>query len=178
MINLLPTEYKQGLMKMYHLRLVTTILVFLFFLVVIAGAFLLPSYILSSIKEKNISARLATLQKGESFDVSKNMNLTIEDINKKVSLFRGALPDPLLSADVLIPISNRIPKGISISGISYNSDAQGALITIHGKASGRKSLELFVANLETYKRFSKVNFPISDFVRNKDIDFDITCNFI
>ncbi len=179
MINLLPASYKQSLKRMYYLRLVTTGFVLVLFIVLIAGALLAPSYILSALRETSLNEKLAMLQQGESFDASKAMNATIADINKKVALFRADNSDTVISQDVISAVLSKIPSGISVTSVTFGSnDTGGATVTIHGVSTDRKSLETFSINLRGYSHFSKVDFPISDFVKNKDIEFNITCTYI
>ncbi len=179
MINLLPTSYKQNLKRMYYLRLITTGVILLLFVILIAGALLIPSYIVSALRANSLKEKLTTLQHGESFDASKAMNATISDINRKVSLFRADNSATAISQDVISAILSKIPSGISVTGITFASNSTGGgNVTIHGVSTDRKSLESFSVNLRGYSHFSRVDFPISDFVKNKDIEFNITCTFI
>jgi hypothetical protein len=177
MINLLPPSYKQSLKQMYYLRLVTTSFVLFLFIVLIAGALLVPSFILSALRENSLSEKLSLLEQGESFDASKTMNATIADINKKVALFKADDSGTVISKDILSAVLAKIPSGISVTSITFGSNGTGATVTIHGVSSNRKSLESFAINLRGYNRFSTVDFPISDFVKNRDIEFNITCTF-
>ncbi len=178
MINLLPTAYKKTLRGLYRLRLINTALV-LFFLIVIAGGVLLvPSYILSSVRERNLSDKLDDLRNSKNSEATKAISATIADINKKIFLFAIEKPRPSISDEVLAPIFTKQPEGVRLTSLSYETAEKNMTVRIGGVASTRETLELFKKNLETYSRFSKVDLPLSDLVKNKDVEFTITCTFI
>jgi len=176
MINLLSNEYKQKLQKMRQMRLLVTVLFLLLMIVAIAGALLVPAYIISSLKENSLSDKLAAEKHGESFDTETAMNKTIADINKKAFMFSIPNTAPVLSADILQPVFALIPQGVAVTEMSVGTDAnkQTALI-LSGTAGNRQALELFVKNLQTDKHFSKIDLPISNFVKDANIDYKITC---
>ncbi len=174
MINLLPAEYKDFLKKISEFRLVTTTFFFLFLLVLIAGVLLVPASILSTLKEKNLSAQLELLKKGDSAGAEQTMNKTIADINKSVFLFTVPNTAPLLSTEVLEPLFTLTPSGVAITGVSFKNDTP-ATLEISGIAKDRQTLDLFVKKLQTHPQFAKVDLPISNFVKDKDIDYKVTC---
>ena len=65
-------------------------------------------------------------------------------------------------------------KDIYIKELAYTSLGETkAKITLVGTGATRESLVFFVKKLEESKFFEKVDLPISNFTRDRDINFSI-----
>ncbi len=64
---------------------------------------------------------------------------------------------------------------IKITKISYQADkAKGGTVSIAGTAPSRDRLLLFKKALDDDNNFTKVDLPISNFVKGSDIQFNLT----
>ncbi len=173
MINLLPKEEKDLLVKMRLIRFVTLSSTFLFYTGIIASIALLPSYVLSVSKEKDIVILYEKLQLEESTKESNSLNVVVGDINQKLSLLPG--DDPKRFSETFFePIISRKGGAVSITSISYSKNTEGAFVgRISGVASTRSGLLLFVDELKKIPDFSEVSVPISNLVKDRDIAFSL-----
>lgn len=175
MINLLPIEEKKNLTKEFNFRVVS----FYFFTVAICfliGAIaLLPSYFFFSLKETIASNKLEAI-KALPLPVSDKENTNIiKDTNKKITTIENTEKTQFSVLDKVINeiISKKMPD-IKLNFISYNIDKEGVKqITLKGIAPDRERLLVFRRALENDTLFSKVDLPISNFIKGSNIDFNM-----
>lgn len=173
MINILPIEEKAKYKRIYGIRVFTLAIYFLVALLVLGGVFLAPSYILSEMKEGIAEERLDKVKAAAGETGTESLDAIIGDINTKLKVFPD---DPVFtfSKDVILPILSKKTAEISITSISYSKTTDGKLgISISGKALNRDALLSFERDLETEPTFSGVALPISNFIKDKDIEFII-----
>jgi hypothetical protein len=172
MFNLLPESLRDGLKKEYRLRRLTIILIFVVFIELSFLIFLFPTWLNSLYKEKGLAAE--ALKSGQ-VSVDENLNgtiSTIKTLNSKLSTidmlnYPGILP----FIDIIL---SKKTKSISITQINYaSSDSNNATLSISGISANRDSLVSFVKSLEDSKSFKSVNSPISNFAKDKNINFSI-----
>lgn len=175
MFNLLPKQEGEEVKREYRYRLVIISVIFLtasFFLGIIL---LIPSYIISSKREKRVSLEYEEAKKVSEASEYKDLNDVIGKTNEKLGILtpkEGAL----YLHDVISNIVRLKNSGIKIDRFSFKA---GREIQVSGTALNRESLLSFTRSLERDKTFSGVETPISNFARNTDIDFSIkvTGNF-
>ncbi len=175
MINLLPVEEKKQIAAEYHFRvlilyLVTTGLCFL-----VASVALLPSFFLSSLKEHLATAKWENLKSLPVPEPDKETIEGIKDVNSKTSLIEDAEKKKFLVLEnAFDTVIARKMTDIKLTAIDYEKDEAGVkTIGIHGLAPNRERLLLFRQSFEGDPLFSKVDLPISNFVKGTDIDFSL-----
>ncbi len=176
MINLIPNEEKKRMIKDFYLRLVTMSFVMLSISVLISSVLILPAYFFSLIGKDTIDAKLK-LQESESISLpDQNTLMVIKDLETKLNLIENDIKDKyVFSTKVINQIILKKISNIKITEISYQKDAQtGKKIGISGRASNREILLAFRRALEDDPAFSKVDLPISNFVKGSDIRFYLT----
>jgi len=176
MINLIPNEEKKRMVKDFYLRFVTMFFVMLSVSVLIASALILPSYFFSLIGKETIDTKLK-LQENEAIPApDQNTLMIIKDLEKKLSLIENNAKDKyIFSTKVINEITLKKIPNIKITEISYQNSLQtGKKISISGRASSREILLAFRRALEDNAAFSKVNLPISNFVKGSNIRFYLT----
>ncbi|MEK7089102.1 MAG: hypothetical protein AAB913_03150 [Patescibacteria group bacterium] len=172
MINLIPNEEKKKMSKDFYFRLVTMFFVMLSVSLLIASILILPSYFFSSIEENVINTKLKLQEKFVSL-LDQNTLKIISDLENKLNLVENYEKNKSTFSTKIINeiILKKIPN-IKITGIFYQNDSQTSKkISVSGKASSREILLSFRRALEDDMAFSKVDLPISNFVKGSDIKF-------
>ena len=175
MINLTPNQEKKKLINDFYLRLVVVFIIVLGVSVIISSFALVPAYLFSMTK-KNFSNEKLLVQKSlpvPEFD-QKTLSL-IGELNSKLSLVENSKKNKLLVSERIINeiISKKTPD-IKITSFSYlNDPLRGKVINVRGIAPSRDRLLIFRMALEGDKNFTKVDLPISNFIKGSNIQFDL-----
>ena len=178
MFNLLPEALKKIIKKDYNLRRFTIILLFLVFIQVSFVIFLLPIWLSSSYKEKEY-----ILMRDEMNNNLSVLNIASTTNNIKILNNNLTIMDKVLSYPKIVHYLNVIflnkTKLIYIDNISYvDINEKNASITVEGTSETREALLGFVKNLQTYGVFSSVDSPISNYTKDKDLDFSIKLGIV
>lgn len=173
MINLIPKKERKRITKDFYYRLIVLFLVMLGFCVSVASVSIIPSYVLSSMKNTLINTKLET-QKNEPLPPSGKESLSmIKSINSKLDLVENSEKNKFpLSEKVINAILFKKRPDIKITRILYeNDEVKGKKISIAGTAPSREVLLLFRRALEDDPTFKNIDLPISNFVKGSDIQF-------
>jgi Tfp pilus assembly protein PilN len=173
MINLIPNEEKKKMSKDFYFRLITVFFVMLSISLLIASVAILPTYFLFSAEEDSINTKLE-FQKSESIPLlDQDTLIVIKDLGNKLDLIENTQKNEFVFSQKVINeiILKKIPS-IKITEISFQNNPQtGRKINISGKAPSREILLSFRRALEDDAAFSKVDLPISNFVKGSNIEF-------
>jgi len=174
MSNLLSTETKKEIHKEHRLRVIITALFLLTVLFLISVIWLVPIYILSANKY-DITKTALSVAEGEISRVQPNdPKEIINNINTKLTILGEEPPSGQQAHNIIIDIVERKSNNIKITSISYNKAGEETRILLQGDALNRESLSSFVREIEKNELFSSVELPISNFVKEKDLDFSLT----
>lgn len=174
MRNLLSQKDKKILSGEYRLRIVITILTFLFFTILIGGAQLAPSYFISELKERatkeHASIIKESIEKREQ-DISATI---LFETKEKLKLLTFNEESFSLRA-IFEAIIDDKPSEVRISGIFYNKSQTGkeTEILVTGEADRREPLLEFKKLLEKEDQFREVVLPVSNLASDRDIKFSI-----
>ena len=179
MINLLPTEEKKKLRVQYALRIWATFFCVLFLLGLSAIALLTPAFILSLFKENISKDKIENLQKRENFNLDKETENYILDMNTKIDTILPFVNNKLEASDIFREILVNKDQNIKINTFSYSIGKDGIIIVqIKGISNTRESLIKFLKKLDTQNMFAKIDLPVSNFVKNKNLEFDFNLKVI
>ncbi len=171
--TLLPENEVKILRKEYRLRL-TIIFLFVLSLAVVVGILaLLPSYIHSRSQLLIASEQTKVLEKGRQERGADQIEKELVQAQALVDKIKEH-EDGMFFSNNIKDIFNLRTSGISIYSfdISRNESTTTPItVVIGGRASTRESLVSFKESLESDKRFSKVELPISDLAKSKNISF-------
>lgn len=172
MINLLPYKEKKSIERIRSIRLARTVIFGLTFMSLSSLALFLPTVVAIKSRSSIIMKQISDLQK-------KGMVVNDVDLD---SLKRRALTSQikLTSPKVIQPTEYiEIIKSVDSRGISIDNFALSATneLKISGIADTREILQSFIKNLENNQKIALVNSPVSNFVKNKNSDFNITISF-
>jgi len=173
MFNLLPDNLKEQIISEYKLRKLTLGVIFLLFIQVSFLVFLFPSWLVSIYKERDILKQTEEMSKSSLVSNINTAVSTINSTNTKLKVLTTVLEYPKFTPFVNAILSKKT-NNIQINAIMYTStEASMATISIQGISSTRESLVSFVKNLENLGLFEKVNLPVSNLAKEKNINFFI-----
>ncbi|MFH1608797.1 MAG: hypothetical protein ABH951_02135 [Patescibacteria group bacterium] len=173
MINLIPIEEQKNTTKGFYFRLVIVFFFLFTFCVSIASITLIPSYFLVFNKEKVAEIKLE-IQKNEIIPQLDQHTLSlIKDVDKKLDIIENTSKNKfLVSQEVISQIVKIKMSDIKITRILFENDIiNGKKVSIYGTAPDRERLLLFRRALEENSVFSKVDLPVSNFIKGSDIQF-------
>lgn len=174
MFNLLPENLKSRIKSEYNLRRIIVICYFVIFIGATFLVFLFPSWIISLYKEKEISLQAEkNNQSTLEADVQvvstniKKINLELRTVNTSLD-YKKVIP-------LIDTILSQRTNTIKINELTYTGeDVSNTTMFIEGISATRGALSTFVKKLEDTKLFKSVNLPISNFAKERDINFSIT----
>ena len=173
MINLIPKAEKKRMLKGFYSRLVVLFLVMLGLISFVAFGVILPSYFISSVREGVIQGKLE-IQKKELVSLPDQQTLlVVEDLDQKMKLIEKAEKNKfIVSQKVINAVILQKASTIKITDISYEDNGiKGKKISVEGSAPSREVLLSFRRALEEDIAFSRVDLPISNFVKGSNIKF-------
>ncbi len=175
MTNVLPEQQKKILKKEYQVRLMSAYFFLISVLAILASVLLFPTYMLSSSKEKFLENELNIFDKQNPELALDDLQKVISEINTNLAILdSGNSVDTEVSRSVIDKFLNVPKEQIKVSRIFYtkiNQDEQN--LEISGVASSRTTLNFFKNSLEKSNLYEDVNLPVSNFVKPKDIEFNI-----
>lgn len=175
MLNILSIAEKKKILVEYRFRLAVVSIFAVGALVLASLVLLAPSYLLAVAKYNGISAELARLEaKQGSTAQEKDINAQIININKKIDLFlKGGVNATSSPSQIILNILNDKGNSIKIQGFTYDAGVGLGRFVVVGTAIDRDSLAQFVERLKKEPTFTKVDLPISSYVKSANIDFSI-----
>jgi len=178
MSNLLPPETKKEITKEQHLRTAVVGLFLLAVLLVVSVVWLTPAYILSKNKYDITEKELNAIKKEISSVQLEDSIILIEDINNKLAVLTEGIPLENHAHNIIIDILEHKKDNIKITDIIYDKSPTEIRVLLNGEAFNRESLSSFVREIEKNELFSRVELPISDFVKETNLDFSLTLYII
>ncbi len=174
MFNLLPDNLKRKVKSEYRLRLSSVVLVFTLFVQVSFLFFIFPAWLGSSYKEKEAITQKDLLDKSLLILDTKTVSSAITTLNMKLNVINSVLQYPKV-----LPLVNsllaKITGQIYINGLTFEStSAKTGTVAIRGISSNREALVVFVKKIQDSGLFKSVDLPISNFTKDKNIDFSVS----
>ncbi|MDQ3245070.1 MAG: PilN domain-containing protein [bacterium] len=174
MINLLPKEEKELLVKDFYMRFAVIFFGFLSLAILIASVLLFPSYLFSQTNKDAVLQKLETQKNSPVPESEEGNSLIIQELNKKISTIETINKDKfVVSENIVKKIILDKMSDIKIISMVYSKDSLGKKVTINGIASSRERLLLFRRKLEGDIFFKQVDLPISNFIKGSNIQFSL-----
>ncbi len=175
MQNLLPPSEKKKVIMEYRLRLAVVPIFSISILMVANLALLAPSYLLAVSKSTFMLVELSKLEEKEVNRIQeRDVYAKIKEINKNIGLFlKAGNSNKSVPSELVIKIISIKNLGIKITGFSYDATLDRERIVLSGRADDRESLAKFLEDLKKDKTFTKVELPISSFVKSLNIEFSL-----
>lgn len=175
MINLIPIEQKKEIERDFRSRSLIASLMMLAFLIFISLIAMLPAFIMSLEKKISVNKKLE-MQKNEVMpEIDQKAQVEIKELDSRIALLEKARKNKyVFSEQVINEILSKKTPGVKINRIFYENDSLGGKrISISGLAQNREQLLLFRRALESDSSFRDINLPISNFVKGRDIEFNL-----
>ncbi len=178
MFNLLPETFKEKIKAEYKLRRLVLILAFVIFIQSSFLIFLFPSWLISLYKEKEVASQIEEINKSSVAANANSISSIIKSTNSKLKVINNTLEYPRLIPFVDTVISKK-SENIHLIGILYSGTGRStATLSIEGISSTREALVSFVKNLEKSGMFRKVDLPVSNLAKDKDIKFSMSLTIV
>lgn len=173
MFNLLPESEKKRILKEYRLRKTTIILSFLFATGLISFIFLIPSYMLSSSRDKEVSNRIDAVRRSTIVGEANEINASLVDTNLKIQSLKIEENEVLIK-DLFDRVLSKKTDSIRIVDIQFRKkQTDGNEIELSGIARDRESLSAFIKSLEEEDLFLNVDIPVSSFAKETNANFSV-----
>ena len=177
MFKLLTEEAFQKVSQEYSRRRAILILIATALVLAVTIIGLLPSYVLSTIRSREVEERSritdSMKSKGDEAELDAwltKTNLLLQTLSPKLDVDR---PSELIEE----VIGEKI-DGVYLTSFSWAKDEGKSEMFVRGIAKDRQSLLTFKERLNTSGNFSTVTLPISELASDKDIDFQINLSLI
>lgn len=174
MLNLIPFEQKKRLEKEYKNRKFIMWSTHVVVVLAVSIILLVPSYFLSRTKAGEVKNELDHVRRVLDTELQPS-----EVTQELIEASRNAQDlKPLVQKNSiysLIKIFESKPANIRIKNIVFDNerDPEPATITLTGIATDRESLRSFGRLMEARTEFSTVDLPVSNFAKEKDIEFSM-----
>ncbi|MBY0309745.1 hypothetical protein K2Q16_01200 [Patescibacteria group bacterium] len=172
MINLIPPEARSRILVEYWVRVVTAWLSLLAIAATVVGALLFPAYVLvtSQVKSSAAEADKVRARVAELDTTTKVLDSATEEARMIVA----AAQEPVLTEVVAI-VEGLLPTGVEVSAYSLARLGAGvAPVVVRGTATTRSALASFREGLVNHPKIVKVDLPISNFAKDRDLIFTVT----
>lgn len=169
-MNFLPEEDKIKIKKEYLRRLFVVLGTFSFFVISIGIILLLSYVIFLGDQRHNLERQLAISGERLSRGKIENTILLAEEFNTKISLLdSGQKNIGEKSAFIKIILEEKTDK-IKINDFFFDKGK----VLIQGLSENRQNLLSFIDSLRKKKDFKKVESPVSNLIKERDIEFKLT----
>ncbi|KND48500.1 MAG: hypothetical protein AB200_02105 [Parcubacteria bacterium C7867-005] len=175
MFKLLTENSRAKVEREYKIRRTTIIFSGISFSLFIGIFALVPSYITSNYRMDEVVSRTEALKHSTSASDGLAMEEWLSLTNEKLKAV-----SPEQDTDKPYEFIQKIifvkPAGISILNISWkidDKDRKKRNISLSGVARDRKTLIDFENRLNSSDNFSKIVLPVSNFAKDKDIEFQL-----
>ncbi|MEK7463707.1 MAG: hypothetical protein AAB610_01125 [Patescibacteria group bacterium] len=172
--TLLPEKEIKSLKKEYRTRLFIVLIFFVSCGILTGIVSLIPAYIFSYTQEKEAIKNLQSLQESRR---ERGTDVVVDDLASAQSLIEDLKKhqDSAEFSQIISEIVLRKPAQVSISSFQLGSSGETASssleVIVQGKAMTRDSLVNFKKILEQNPLILKIDLPISDLAKSKDVSF-------
>lgn len=172
MFKLLTEEERDKVSAEYNTRRVVVIFLGLILTLTIALIGLMPSYLLSDIREKEVRERARIVNTGGSKGDGEDLQAWLLEINRRLSVL-----SPTLDTDRPSQFIDKIVKekigGVGLTAFSWTKAKDKISLSVSGISTDRQTLMRFQNGINSSGIFSNVTLPISNLANDKDIVFQI-----
>jgi len=173
MINLLPIEDKIINKKDYLSRLILVIGFFIFAIIVIVFVLFLPVFFSLFFEEKDLSRQLDIIKAGSGSIETEKIYTDLNTLNDRLSFYEKNNEDVRQISTLFDRIISSKSSGVKIIYLKYEK-SKGDTITIMGKSGNRSDFVDFKKRIEDDDFFSIVSSPLSNLLKETDINFTMT----
>jgi hypothetical protein len=172
MINLIPPTAKKKIVTEYWLRVISVWFYIWTAAMIGSVVIMFPAYIL--IHSQVSVYEQSALSASEKVAIFEEVKKQVERSNILAIKMQNQLTVPLVS-EYLSLFSSLEGQGVALTSIDISrSDAVFSGIRVSGKAESRQVLAAFRDRISADVRVEKVDLPLSNLAKDKDIQFSLT----
>ncbi len=175
LLNLLPPEHMQSLMRAYHLRVVVVVVSVLLFILGVHLALLVPAYIYEQVAIQTREAELAELTAARISEEEKQFDARAT-LFAADAAYLSRLSEAPSASDALRILLGVSRPGITLQGMTFaiGKGKEPQKITLSGVASTRNTLRQYVGALKDVAGIQGAEVPISTYAQESNIRFTVT----
>lgn len=176
MINLIPPEYKQELLKekQFKIAMILVMIAISFLVSLVIILFSIQVYTDSQLAaEKDF---LENSQKEMEFSKIEQLEYEVTSTNKEVSQLNTFYAQQVSIAEILEEISQVLPQGIYLNSVTLNLSVEKDYcfsLLLNGFSPDRQSLLDLEKNLGNDSFFKDFSFPPSTWTKSENIEFSL-----
>ncbi len=175
--TLLPENEMKVLKREYRMRLFIFILFFISLAITIGIFSLAPAFILSYSEEKDALLRIETIREGRK---NKEIDKIVKDlglINEYIKKINSNT-NKIVYSEIIPQIINDKNSDVYINSFQFTDNetansASSTILIIQGRANTRDALIRFKTKLEQNPIITKVELPVSDLAKSREINYSI-----
>jgi hypothetical protein len=167
----LPPERKKEIRKEYIIRLIITFCATLLAVIICGIIFMLPAYFSSYSERAQALAKLENFKDTGVTTEIKEIEAEVKSITDITNRFSEGI-DRTSAIDIIkIGQAARVP-GVVVNGFEFTYTASSTVeLRLFGQAKTRDALILFKKNVEANPAVTRVDLPVSDLAKSKDLTF-------
>ena len=171
MINLLPPTEARASLANYRARLMVVRLYLLLSLILVALVVTASLYWLLLQDYRTLKADLEKRQDQVTSKEYAALNEALERSAKQLVILTPSERAPISLVSLVAILDGHRGK-VTITALNYSTDEQGVVSsTINGRAKVRADLLGFISALKSDSQIKRVESPINNLIRDKEIDF-------
>ncbi len=170
MFNLLLPSDKATLYREYMLRVVIVATGAFLTVVTIGIVFLFPSYVWLRMNEGAIFEKRAVTQKAAP--VNEELATTVNDAKQTIAILNTK--KQISFRELIENVIKERGAGIKLSSIEYVITEGKLTLKLSGISADRESLVAFSKALSKDPAYATVNVPISNYVKDRNIEFSLS----
>ena len=171
-LNLLPSKDKKDLELASLSRLIASLAVWFLIFSIIFTLLLVSTYFSLSILLEEQKKLMEIRQSDPKTQYMLEIEGKIKQANQIVKQVYLKQEEMILWTPILEKMTKIVPSGIYLTNFSYQ--AANNKITLNGWANWRENLLYFQESLEKNSFFKEVEAPLSNLIKQRDIDFSFT----
>lgn len=172
MINLLLPIDRKAVRTEYHRRLFVVGGLLTFGLALIALVVLSSFAFVLSLRRGEVAEQIAGVKQQFSVEDLTKAGKDIGQINSAIKIFAATAPHEPIT-DILKKIIDKRSAGIQLTSLKFTTQGDSS-VTVSGKSQTRVALLDYLEDLRAEPRFLKVESPVKNIIREKDIAFNLT----
>jgi len=173
MFKLLTEETRKKVAHEYMLRRLIVAFLALDVVLVIGIIGLMPSYVLSDVRQVEVSERSRILDATGNISDNSELQAWLTRANLQLALL-APQPNVRKPSEVMGNLLSQDTVGISLTTFFWVKVDDEILLQVEGMADNRQALINFENNVSASGHFSDVSLPVSNLAKDSDINFQVT----
>ncbi|MFC1802019.1 hypothetical protein ACFLY7_01080 [Patescibacteria group bacterium] len=174
---MLPNKQKKKIFKIYIMRLAIVFMGGVLSLIILATIFLIPSYFLVHIKEQAVIRGEDIFNQSISLRKDSDLMLTLRDEREKIDNLKDVGSEGKITKTLQLILSKKSDK-VKIDTFLSEDRGEVNKVVLKGVAERRSNLIDLISVLREQENFTNVDLPISDLVKEVDVDFSISIDIV